>query len=294
MVINKLISNYNFNKSTENRVKYIVVHYVGALGDAKANASYYASGNKDASAHYFVGHNGDIWQSVEDKNVAWHCGSKAGYRHFECRNANSIGVEMCVKKRNTSTLNASDKDWYFEKATIDSTVELIKKLMVKYNIDIDHIVRHYDVTGKTCPAPYVHDENAWKDFKNLLLKGPEEPIAPISGEYYRVRISWDDSKSQIGAFTILENAKRACKEGYSVFDNNGKIVYKKESTSYNVKVTAKKGVNIRKGAGTNYAKAGSAIPYNKTLTITRKNNGWGYTTYNKVSGWISLKYTKKS
>lgn len=42
---------------------------------------------------------------------------------------------------------------------------------------------------------------------------------------YRVRKSWADSKSQIGAFSTLKNAKSACKEGYSVFDDKGNCVY---------------------------------------------------------------------
>lgn len=224
MIINKLISNYNFNASTENRIKYIVIHYVGALGDAKANATYYASGNKNASAHYFVGHAGDIWQSVEDRNIAWHCGASI-YKHSECRNTNSIAVEMCVKKKNTSTLNATDKDWYFENTTVDSTIELVKDLMSKYNIDINHVVRHYDVTGKVCPNPYVYNENAWNNFRASISKNNIKDI-------YRVRKTWEDVKSQIGAYSILDNAIKACKDGYSVFDGNGVIVYKKNSIVY--------------------------------------------------------------
>lgn len=44
-------------------------------------------------------------------------------------------------------------------------------------------------------------------------------------QLYRVRKSWTDAKSQIGAFSSLDNAKKACKSGYSVFDTNGNIVY---------------------------------------------------------------------
>ncbi len=53
----------------------------------------------------------------------------------------------------------------------------------------------------------------------------EEPIEP---KYYRVRISWADEKSQIGAYEKLENAKANCPVGYSVFDDNGKAVYTPE------------------------------------------------------------------
>ena len=73
MNINRKISKYNFNKGSVSRIKYIVIHYVGALGGAEDNCRYYGGGNRNASAHYFVGFNGEVWQCVEDANIAWHC-----------------------------------------------------------------------------------------------------------------------------------------------------------------------------------------------------------------------------
>lgn len=168
--INKMISEFNFDAGSVSRIKYIVIHYVGALGGAKENCEYYAGGNRWASAHYFVGFDGEIWQSVEDEDIAWHCGSKNGYEHPECRNANSIGIEMCVRKKDTSSLNATDKDWYFEEETVLSAIELTKYLMKKYNIPVENVVRHYDVTGKICPNPFVYNngEYTWDVFKAAL------------------------------------------------------------------------------------------------------------------------------
>lgn len=167
--INKLISKHNQNAGTTSRIKYIVIHYVGALGGAKANCEYYAGGNRGASAHYYVGFDGEIWQSVEDANIAWHCGAFS-YVHPECRNANSIGIEMCVRKRSTKTMNATDKDWYFEDETVLSTIELTRYLMKKYNIPASHVIRHYDVTGKICPNPFVYNtgDYTWDEFKKEI------------------------------------------------------------------------------------------------------------------------------
>ena len=129
MQIHKLLTPYNYNSGDISRIKYIVIHYVGATGGAEANCRYYASGRIGASAHYFVGFEGEIWQSVEDKNIAWHCGAKA-YKHPECRNANSIGIELCV--RNKGSQADTSRDWYFEDATVRSAVALTKELMEKY------------------------------------------------------------------------------------------------------------------------------------------------------------------
>jgi hypothetical protein len=46
-------------------------------------------------------------------------------------------------------------------------------------------------------------------------------------QYYRVRKSWQDKSSQIGAFTRLENAKLMvdANPGYAAFDDSGKQIY---------------------------------------------------------------------
>ena len=219
----------NTNQGSISRIKYIVIHYVGALGGAKENCQYYAGGNRNASAHYFVGFDGEIWQSVEDANIAWHCGASS-YKHGECRNANSIGIELCVRKRNTASMGATDKDWYFEDATVEAAAELTRYLMDKYNVPASNVIRHYDVTGKICPNPYVYNTTAhtWDEFRKKISGGA---AAPTTDKLYRVRKSWEDAASQLGAFEELENAKKACKAGYTVYDWNGKAVYPKTSES---------------------------------------------------------------
>ncbi|MGC6175904.1 N-acetylmuramoyl-L-alanine amidase [Lacrimispora sp. 38-1] len=172
MEINKLLTPYNYSNGELSRIKYIVIHYVGALGGAEANCKYYASRYVGASAHYFVGFSGEIWQSVEEKNIAWHCGAKT-YIHPECRNSNSIGIELCV--RNKGSQSDTSRDWYFEDATVASAKQLTKQLMEQYAVTEDHVIRHYDVTGKICPNPYVynHTSHTWDDFKDSLLSAAE-------------------------------------------------------------------------------------------------------------------------
>lgn len=183
MQINRMISAYNHEPGSISRIKYIVIHYVGALGDARNNCEYYGGGNRNASAHYFVGFSGDIWQCVEDADIAWHVGASS-YVHPECRNANALGIEMCVRKRDTSHLGATDKDWYFEDATVNAAAELTRYLMAKYNVPADHVIRHYDVTGKICPNPYVYNttSHTWEEFKRLISTGGSvAPSTPSGG-----------------------------------------------------------------------------------------------------------------
>lgn len=161
MEINKLLTTTNYNKGNGKQNKYIVIHYVGATGGAEANCRYFQRNYRGASAHYFVGHKGEVWQCVEDQDIAWHCGAKK-YKHPYCRNSNSIGIEMCCRQ------NLSNGTWYFEDATVNATIVLIKELMKKYNIPAANVIRHYDVTGKVCPEPYVRDAAAWNTFKASL------------------------------------------------------------------------------------------------------------------------------
>lgn len=184
MLINKLITKVNYQAGNGKQNKYIVIHYVGATGTAEQNCRYFYSVNRRASAHYFVGHQGEVWQCVEDKNIAWHCGGKS-YKHPYCRNSNSIGIEMCCRKN-------ADGTWRFEEATIKATIALTKQLMKTHNIPVGNVIRHYDVTGKNCPEPFVRDNAAWNNFKKQLVE-EEKPMTKLDNKpdaYAKEAIEW--------------------------------------------------------------------------------------------------------
>lgn len=128
---------------------------------------------RGASAHFFVGHNGEIWQCVEENDTAWHCGAKT-YKHKECRNSNSIGVELCVKKD-------ANGQWYYTEETKKAAIQLFAYLMDKYGIDEKHVLRHYDVTGKICGEPDVRSGNKeWSAFKSAISSyGKEQIPCPV-------------------------------------------------------------------------------------------------------------------
>lgn len=172
----------NFRNYRRDTIKYLVYHYTGNNGDdAQDNIDYYKNTpNVGASAHYFLDELGVAEQSVKEGHCAWHCGTNGTYKHPYCRNDNSIGIEMCAENRNGSGMPATDKGWYFTEATVQNAVKLGKYLMKKYDIPIENVLRHYDVTGKICPAPFVHDESEWERFKAMLVAEdePEEYTEP--------------------------------------------------------------------------------------------------------------------
>ena len=145
------------------QIAYIVVHYTANYGDtAKNNADYFAREVVKASAHYFVDESA-VWQSVPDDYIAWHCGGSlqgaGGHTYYgKCKNANSLGVEICMM----------DKQGRLRQGSIDNAVKLVRELMDKYGVPADRIIRHYDVTGKNCPAPMVSNMTLWRKFKDSL------------------------------------------------------------------------------------------------------------------------------
>jgi len=163
----KLCDPRNYRAYRKANIKYLVLHYTAGNGDTdEGNGNYFAGRDTgDTSAHYFVDEDSKT-QSVPDDACAFHCGATT-YKHPECRNDNSIGIEMC------SDMDAAGK-YVITDATVDNAVELTKYLMGKHNIDIDHVLRHYDVTGKLCPEPWVRNSQLWEEFKTRLVKGKEE------------------------------------------------------------------------------------------------------------------------
>lgn len=172
--INKLLADKsNYSIGREKKIEYLVIHYTANNGDTgKGNCKYFQGGNRNASAHYFVDES-EVWQSVEDGDVAWHCGTSGRYYHKSCRNNNSIGIELCSEKDGKGK-------YYFNNETIKKAAELTKYLMKRYSIPIENIVRHYDVTHKICPAPMVENEKVWEGFKKLL---EEEEVEIIKRRY---------------------------------------------------------------------------------------------------------------
>lgn len=156
MEIKQHLTKVNYNKANKQN-KYIVIHYTGNNGDtANANAKYFHSTYRGASANYFVDEH-EIVQVVPDNCVAWHCESRGMAFKCGCRNNNSIGIELCSRKDKQG-------NYYFKEGTIKNSIELVVYLMKKYNIPIENVIRHYDVCGKLCPRPFI-DNTAWEIYK---------------------------------------------------------------------------------------------------------------------------------
>lgn len=263
---------------------------------------------REASCNYGIGKDGKIALCVEEKNRSW-CSSSAENDQravtIECASDSTAPyafntavynalIELCVDicKRNgknkllwlgdkTKTLNYAPKSG-----------EMV-------------LTVHRWFANKSCPGDWMYSRMG--DLATTVTKrlsgvsgGGSTTTTPTGKTLYRVRKSWSDAKSQIGAFSVLANAKSLVDKNpsYKVFDESGKVVYEKGSTStafkpYTVRVTATD-LYIRKGAGTNYSANGLIRP--GVYTIVAESSGQGATKWGKLksgAGWISLDYAKK-
>lgn len=277
-IITSLISNNN--SYAGQTPLYIVIHNTdnkSATADAEAHASAQHNGNFHGySAHVFVDDK-SAYQALPYNRGAWHVGVNYGGKMFgTVNNHNSIGIEMCMN------------DGYNYEKAFQNTVDVCKQLMKKYNIPVSRVVQHYDVCAKNCPS-VIRSKGDWARFKQLI--SAETVVAPITtptavvDKYYRVRKAWVDSRSQIGAYKSLENAKKDCKDGYTVFGWNGKAVYKKGASkvSFRVQVTADD-LRIRKAPNLNAEILG--YTGKGTFTIIKTSGDWGY--LKSGAGWINI------
>lgn len=184
---------------------------------------------KDVRVHYYVD-NTCAWQNLPRNLSGWHAADGSGNG-----NRRTIAIE-CIM---SSAYNSTDKK------SEDNCAKLAAALLKQYGLGINHLYTHTHWLNvrdgkrgtvdqlntmhnsyKMCPA-YILPH--WAEFKkkvqSYLNAGTSTISAPSTKQLYRVRKSWADTKSQLGAYSSLENAKKACKVGYSVFDSNGKAVY---------------------------------------------------------------------
>lgn len=247
--------------------------------------------------------------TLPDNFKTWHIGGPG--------NDKWIGIEMCepsqIKYTSGATFTVSDKAaaQAYASACYNRAVDLIAQLCTKYGWNPQTAVyTHGEVTKrKLSNTDHVDPEHLWNglglpyslatlrnDVAAAMTGTAQEPPAqpqekPQSDELYRIRKSWDDAASQIGAYAVYNNALAAWKDGYAIFDSSGKQVY--PFKKYAVRVIAS-ALNVRKGPSTQYA-VDQTIPKGGAYTIIEEYDGWGLLkAYEKArNGWINLAFTER-
>lgn len=154
------VNEYSRPGTATDKIRSVVVHYTANPGSTAQNNRDYFENLKDThetkvSSNFIVGLEGEIIQCVPTAEVAYASNN---------RNNDSVSIECCHP----------DETGKFQDATYQSLVELVAFLCGKFNLGMDDIIRHYDVTGKNCPKYFVEHEDAWEAFKSDVAKYIQE------------------------------------------------------------------------------------------------------------------------
>lgn len=250
----KKTSTHNTSIKNNRKLEYIVIHYTAGTnsrpGAAANTAKYFSTTSVQASADFIVDDATIIQYNPDIKNrYTWHCGGKKqsnyGGTYFnKCTNSNSIGIEVCSTNKTGKVTYANDANWYFTNAAINQTIILVKYLMKTYNIDADHVIRHFDVTGKYCPGivgwnSATGNETKWKNFKANLKENSIQPVAPkveeeeeVTQEQFNTMMNnWiaEQAKKDPSSWSA-ESREWAERNGLVSGSTNGQKMYKKVLT----------------------------------------------------------------
>lgn len=154
------VNDYSRPGTPLTQVNGIVVHYTANPGTTAQQNRNYFEGLKDshetsASSHFVIGMEGELVQCIPCNEVAYASND---------RNNDTIAIECCIP----------DDTGKFTDETYATLVHLVAWLCGRYDLTIDDVIRHYDVTGKMCPKYYVEHEDAWTQFKADVLRYIDE------------------------------------------------------------------------------------------------------------------------
>jgi hypothetical protein len=287
----------------------ITPHCVVGQATVEAIGNCFISPSVQASCNYGIGHDGKIMMCVEESNRSWCTSSNANDQRavtIECASDNThpyamkpavydslvnLCVDICKRNGRNRLIWLGDKD-----TTLKYTPKSNEMI----------ITVHRWFANKSCPGDWLYSrlDNLANDVTRRLNGKDVPPVeskpTTTNSNIYRVRKSWDDAKSQIGAYKVLESAKKQADDnlGYNVYDKDGVMVYSTvpnkpvtkraaevankytKSISGTYKVNTKNGLHIRDGAGASKKSLG-ILPNNTTV------RNYGY--YN-ISGSIKWLY----
>lgn len=285
----------------------------GLLGKNKYN-NHWNMPKVGASVHAFIG-------KLKDGSVATYQVLPWDMRSGHCYmgkngsgNDTHLSFEICEDGL---------KDAEYFKKVYQEAVELTAMLCKMYNLDpmADGVVIDHAEGYKRGIASNHGDVGHWfkkhgksmdtfrADVKALLTKEdkPKEPAATSSvKKIYRIRKSWKDASSQRGAYLNLELAKKACREGYKVYDWNGKVVYAKETSSASTYSLTQFIKDVQKACAAKVDGIAGGETLSKTVTVSEKINcthavvkplqkrlyALGYTQVGTPDGIAGPKFTK--
>lgn len=309
MVVYKKLSPNHSGQRTHS-IDRITPHCVVGQCTAEGLGEWFEKKSTQASSNYGIDRDGRVALYVEEKNRSWCSSSNANDQRaitIECASDTTEPyafrdvvykklIELCIDicKRN----GKNKLIWFGDK---DKTLNYSPKSGEMI------LTVHRWFANKSCPGNWMYARmgNLAEKVTKALQGSSDEPTEPeksvdkTSIKWYRVRKTWKDSKTQKGAYKILDNAKKCADQnpGYKVFDADGKVVYEPKAAEPAVKVpflvkVSISDLNIRKGPGTDYGRVQFCPVGVYTIMEVKAGQGskagWG--RLKSGIGWISLDF----
>lgn len=219
----------NKNSPRNHKIDTITIHCVVGQLTAKqiVDLDKFQNSSGQSSCNYAVGTDGSIGLCVEEKDRAWTSSSRDNDHR-------AITIEVASDRTHPYAVN--DKAY---KALIELVTDICKRNNIKElkwkadksligQIDKQNMTAHRWFANTSCPGDYLYSHFGDIATKVNAKLNPTVTKPTVSGEVYRVRASWDNAASQVGAYSSLDNAKKACDKagkGYKVYNSKGVAVY---------------------------------------------------------------------
>ena len=300
-LVNCVVKSPNHSGTRTHKIDRITPHCVVGQLTAEGIGSCFPAG-REASCNYGIGKDGRVVLVVDENNRSWCSSSNANDQRavtIECASDTvapyamtnavyeklvSLCVDICRRNGKTKLLWFGDKN---------------KSLNYEPKSNEMVLTVHRWFANKSCPGDWLYSRLG--DLANRVTSqlGGSTSTPSTPGTMYRVRKTWADAKSQVGAYTVLSNAKKKADEtGLNVYDASGNCVYSPSGsgsgggTSFKVRVKISD-LYIRKGPGTSYGKNGFCPVGVYTIVETKSANGYTWGRLKSGAGWIALEYTER-
>ena len=99
--------NYSKKPRIKSEIKFVIIHYTGMQSEIES-IKRLKNPKFEVSCHYLINREGNIFQMVKDRNIAWHAG-RSKWKKFINLNDNSIGIELINKGHQFGYQNFSAK-----------------------------------------------------------------------------------------------------------------------------------------------------------------------------------------
>lgn len=106
--------------------------------------------------------------------------------------------------------------------------KLTRELMAKYHVPVSRVCRHYDVTHKECPEPWVRNPQLWQKFKTMLT---EKEVEDMTEAQTRKIAQEEIKKANAKVYDRVQDCptwakdtvQRLVNKGFLQGDENGKL-----------------------------------------------------------------------